>query len=136
LPSHWHGHLISHPLDYSAGPVISESLVFWKPITTVSLAKAPGISPTCLQCSASYFWATSFLKDHRSTHRCKTLLETGVADQESTYFLKYYKPIQNSVYEECDKKHEPYCPSTNIRHHITKLVTQVSWNLGFVHPSW
>ena len=59
-------------------------------ITTPSLAQAqaPGVSPTWRQCTASYFSAISFLKDHYSTHRPNTILKTSITNQEPTYFQK------------------------------------------------
>jgi len=57
-------------------------------ITTPSQAQAPGVSPTWRQCTASYFWAISFLKDHYSTHRPNTILKTSITNQEPTYFQK------------------------------------------------
>jgi len=104
-------------------------------ITTPSLAQAPGISPTWRQCTASYFSAISFMKDRYSTHRPNTILKTSITNQEPTYFPKTYKPFQNSRYHEGDKKHKPFWGPINIRHHLTKLVTWVKWNMGFVCPS-
>jgi hypothetical protein len=104
-------------------------------ITTPSLAQAPGISATWRQCTASYFSAISFMKDHYSTHRPNTILKTSITNQEPTYFPKTYKPFQNSRYHEGDKKHKPFWGPINIRHHLTKLVTWVKWNMVFVCPS-
>jgi hypothetical protein len=103
-------------------------------ITTPSLAQAPGILPTWQQCTASYFSDISFVKDHYNTRRPNTVLKTSVTNQGPTYFLKTYKPIQNSRYQEGDK-HKPYCRPVNIGHHLTTLVTQVNWTMGFVHLS-
>lgn len=104
-------------------------------ITTSSLAQAPSISPTWRQCTANYFSAISFMKDHYSTHRRNTVLKTSVTNQEPTYFPKTYKPFQNSRYHEGDRKHKPFWGLINIRHQLTKLVIRVNWYMGFVHPS-